>query len=106
MNEARAQTTVAVVVLVGSFAVIIISMFLGRPIPDTVMTLLVVSMSSVLGWYFGVRGSAAGAATVNEAHANTVAAVAAAGTVTHDQAVRLLAAEHPDAPPTGGAASG
>jgi protein-S-isoprenylcysteine O-methyltransferase Ste14 len=99
MNEARSQTMVAVTVLLGSFAIILASMFTGRPIPDTVMTLITVSVSAVLGWYFGVRGSAVGAATVNEAHANTVAAVAAAGVVAHDQAVETIrAAEHTEPP--------
>lgn len=86
MSEAQAQTAVALVTLAGSFAVILVSVITGRPIPDSVMTLITVSLSAVLGWYFGVRGAASGAATVNDAHANTVAAVSAATAAAHEMA--------------------
>ncbi len=86
MTEARAQTAVALSTLAGSFAVILTALLTNRPIPDSVMTLITVAQSAVLGWYFGVRGAASGAATVNDAHANTVAAVTAATAAAHDMA--------------------
>lgn len=98
MPEARAQTAVALVVVIGSFAIIILSLIVNRPIPADVMTLITVAMGAVLGWYFGVRGAATGAATVNAAHANTVAAVAAATGISHDQAVRLMTENGADPP--------
>lgn len=84
MTEARAQTLVALVTLVGSFAVMIISLLTGKPIEPSVMTLITVSVSGVLGWYFAVRGAATGAAVTNQAHAATVAAVTAAAHAVSD----------------------
>jgi hypothetical protein len=84
MQEARAQTLVALVTMVGSFAVIIIGLLTGKPIPDSVMTLITVSVSGVLGWYFAMRGAATGATVTNAAHAATVAAVTAAAHAVSD----------------------
>lgn len=84
MSEARAQTLVAIITLVGSFAVMIIGLLTGKPIPDSIMTLITVSVSGVLGWYFAVRGAATGAAVTNQAHAATVAAVTAAAHAVSD----------------------
>lgn len=58
--EVVSHTVVALVVLVGGFAMMVISVATGKAISDNVMTLLTVLMSTVVGWFFGTRSALSG----------------------------------------------
>jgi uncharacterized membrane protein len=60
VSEVVSHTVVALVVLVGSFTMMVISVATGKVISDNVMTLLTVLTSSVVGWFFGVRSALSG----------------------------------------------
>lgn len=60
VSEVVAHTMVAMVVMAGGFAMMVISMVTGHPIPDNVMTLLTVLMSAVGGWFFGTHSTLSG----------------------------------------------
>ena len=60
MSEVVAHTVVALVVMIGGFVLMIISMVTGHPIPDNTMTLLIVLMSSAAGWFFGTHSTLSG----------------------------------------------
>lgn len=84
MTEVVSHTVVALVVLVGGFTMMVISVATGRMIPDPDMTLLTVLMSGVTGWYFGTRSALSGvhagqAGPVPAAPADTTGAVPGAG---------------------------
>lgn len=60
MSEVVSHTIVALVVLVGGFTMMVMSVLTAHPIPDNIMTLLTVLMSGVVGWYFGTHSTISG----------------------------------------------
>lgn len=60
LSEVIAHTMIAMVVMLGGFVMMIVSMVDGRPIPDTTMNLLTVLMSGVVGWFFGTHATLSG----------------------------------------------
>jgi hypothetical protein len=60
LSEVIAHTVIALVVMIGGFVMMVISMVDGRPIPDTTMNLLTVLMSGVVGWFFGTHATLSG----------------------------------------------
>lgn len=60
MSEVVSHTIVALVVMIGGFVMMVVSMVDNRPIPDNTMTLLTVLMSGVVGWYFGTHSALSG----------------------------------------------
>lgn len=60
VSEVIAHTVIALVVMIGGFVMMVISMIDGRPIPDTTMNLLTVLMSGVVGWFFGTHATLSG----------------------------------------------
>lgn len=99
MNEMRAHTLVALLTVSGCFAIMIISLMMNRVIPEAMMTLIAVSLSAVLAWYFGVRGTALGAATATRAHTAEAESLDRHGGLSGEQAVRMMELAGREAPP-------
>lgn len=83
MSEVVSHTIVALVVMIGGFVMMVVSMVDNRPIPDNTMTLLTVLMSGVVGWYFGTHSALSGMYAQQSA---PPAAPGPAGGTEHDQA--------------------
>jgi len=77
LSEVIAHTVIALVVMVGGFVMMVISMVDGRPIPDTTMNLLTVLMSGVVGWFFGTHATLSGMYAQQSGTAAPAAAAAA-----------------------------
>lgn len=60
LSEVIAHTIVALVVMIGGFVMMVVSMVDNRPIPGDTMNLLTVLMSGVVGWYFGTHSALSG----------------------------------------------
>lgn len=60
LSEVIAHTVVALVVMIGGFVMMVVSMVDNRPIPGDTMNLLTVLMSGVVGWYFGTHSALSG----------------------------------------------
>lgn len=82
MSEVIAHTVIALVVMVGGFVMMVISMVDGRPIPDTTMNLLTVLMSGVVGWFFGTHATLSGMYAQQSAPAPPASSSAAASNET------------------------